>query len=255
MDVRQENEAQVSPPAWPRRIREALDRDRFVLHAQPIVDLSSGETIRHELFLRMMEDHELIPAASFVVAAEEHGSIREIDRWVVATAIEAASQGRGVHVNLSVRSTDAELLELIRERLEASGADPSEVVFELGEEQLLEAGDPSREFVRGVSELGCGLALDKFVRSGDDLTLLEALPIDYLKIGPPFVHDLRRDPAARSVVESVVVLSQRFGQHTIAQGVEDVATLQTLRELGIDQAQGFALGAPLPLESVTGAMA
>jgi EAL domain-containing protein (putative c-di-GMP-specific phosphodiesterase class I) len=251
MDVREKTGNDVAGLAWPRRIREALDRDRFVLHAQPIVELSSGEPIRHELFLRMVEDDELIPAASFVVAAEEHGSIREIDHWVVATAIDVASRGRGVHVNLSVRSTDDELLDLIGEELLASGTDPRQVVFELSEEQLLGAGESSRRFVVGASELGCWIALDKFAAGRGDFTMLESLPIDFVKIGPAFMQDLLRDEDQRRVVESVVGLSRRFGQRTIAQGVEDVATLQTLRELGVDQAQGFALGSPAPLESVT----
>src|SRR5262249_36234441 len=189
---------------WPSRIREALDRDRFVLHAQPIVELESGETIRHELFLRMVEEDELIPAASFVPAVEEHGAIRETDQWVVATAIEGASTGRGVHVNLSVCSTDEALLELVREKLEASGTDPRLIVFELREEQLRAGVQASRKFISGSSELGCRLALDRFVAEGDDRTLLESLPIDFLKIGPRLMDGLLHDPTQRRVIESVV---------------------------------------------------
>src|SRR5262245_61993103 len=163
MSVRDETEIDVPQLEWPKRIREALDSDRFVLHAQPIVELSTGEPSRHELFLRMMEADELIPAASFMIAAEHHGSIREIDHWVVGTAIEAASGGIGVHVNLSARSADAVLLDLIRDRLEEAGADPDGIVFELSESQVLGAREASREFLLGVDELGCGLALDKFV--------------------------------------------------------------------------------------------
>src|SRR6476619_5802543 len=106
---------QMGEAAWSDRIRVALERDRFTLHAQRIVDVASGETMRHELFLRMVEDEGLIPAGEFVVAAEEQGSIREIDRWVVGKAIEVAAAGCPVHLNLSVRSTDGDLLALILE--------------------------------------------------------------------------------------------------------------------------------------------
>jgi EAL domain-containing protein (putative c-di-GMP-specific phosphodiesterase class I) len=236
---------------WPRRIQAALERDHFALHAQPIVELSSGRAVRYELFLRMMENDQVVPAREFVIAAEEHGSIREIDRWVVGMAIAAAGDGRPVSVNLSVRSIDGELLELITAALEDTGARPEDVAFELGESQLSASSDTGREFVHALKSLGCVVMLDDFVRGGDDLSLLERLPIDYLKMGAPFMHELPRDRARRHVVQCVVHLAERFGQRTIAGGVEDVATLQTLRELGVDEAQGYALGSPKPLQHLT----
>src|SRR4051794_38207394 len=122
---------------WSRRIGEALRRDLFVLHAQRIVDVVTGATVRHELFLRMVERRRLIPAGDFVLAAEELGSIREIDRWVVGRAIEIAAAGHPVDLNLSVRSTDEVMLDLIRERIDETGANPQHLVLELSEEQLL----------------------------------------------------------------------------------------------------------------------
>src|SRR5262245_39774231 len=129
----------LRPLDWSRRIEEALERDLFVLHGQRIVDVLTGATMRHELFLRMVGRQRLIPAGEFVLAAEEFGSIREIDRWVVGRAIEVAATGRPVHLNLSLRSTDAALLDRIRDRIEATGADPANLVLELGERQLVAA--------------------------------------------------------------------------------------------------------------------
>jgi EAL domain-containing protein (putative c-di-GMP-specific phosphodiesterase class I) len=107
---------------WSSRIGEALTRDLFVLHAQRIVDVVSGLTLRHELLLRMVDRKRLIPAGEFVLAAEEFGSIREIDRWVVGRAIEIAARGHAVDVNLSVRSADDEMLDLIRGGFEETDA-------------------------------------------------------------------------------------------------------------------------------------
>src|SRR3954469_11457533 len=87
------DQAERIPLDWSRRIEDALDRDLFVLHGQRIVDVSTGETMRHELFLRMLYRRRLIPAGEFVVAAEEFGSIAEIDRWVARRAIEVAADG------------------------------------------------------------------------------------------------------------------------------------------------------------------
>src|SRR3954453_17162387 len=159
-------EQAARPLDWPRRIREALERDLFVLHGQRIVDVVTGATMRHELFLRMVDRKRLIPAGEFVMAAEEFGSIREIDHWVVGGAIEGAGTGMPVDLNLSVRSTDDAMVALIRDRLEETGADPGNVVLELSEAQLAEALDAGGVFVNAVAELGCQIALDGFVEGG-----------------------------------------------------------------------------------------
>src|SRR5215212_518124 len=145
----------LRPLDWSRRIEEALDRDLFVLHGQRIVDVRTGATMRHELFLRMVGRDRLIPAGEFVIAAEEFGSIREIDRWVVSRAIDVAATGRPVHLNLSLRSTDDAMLGLIRDRLDATGADAGDLVLELGERQLVAAPEEQRDFVRVAANLGC----------------------------------------------------------------------------------------------------
>jgi EAL domain-containing protein (putative c-di-GMP-specific phosphodiesterase class I) len=240
---------------WPRKIRAALARDRFVLHGQRIVNVASGATMRHELFLRMVDEERLIPAGEFVVAAEEHGSIREIDHWVARKAIDIAAAGKAVHLNLSLRSIDRELLDLVGARLEETGADPRDVVFEVSEVQLVEGSEDSAAFVRGMSELGCGLALDHFVRGGEDFVLLRRFALSYIKLGPPFIQDLAGDPAQQEVMASVVQKAQGFGQRVIAQGVEDLVTLQVLEALGVDEAQGHVLGAPEPIESLIEATA
>jgi EAL domain-containing protein (putative c-di-GMP-specific phosphodiesterase class I) len=240
---------------WPRKIRDALARDLFVLHGQRIVNVASGATMRHELFLRMVDEDGLIPAGEFVVAAEEHGSIREIDQWVVRKAIDLAARGVAVHLNLSLRSTDRELLDLIAARLAETGADPRDVVFELSEAQLAEGAEESDEFVRAMSELGCGLALDHFVRGGEDYVLLRRFAINYIKLGPAFIRDLAGDSSQQDTMASVLKKAHGFGQRVIAQGVEDLVTLQVLEALGVDEAQGHVLGPPEPIESLIEAAA
>jgi EAL domain-containing protein (putative c-di-GMP-specific phosphodiesterase class I) len=245
----------LRPLDWSRRIEEALERDLFVLHGQRIVDVATGATVRHELFLRMVDRKRLIPAGEFVMVAEEFGSIREIDRWVAAKAIEVAATGMPVDLNLSVRSTDEAMVDLIRERLEETGADPRDVVLELSETQLTEALDAGGAFVNAVAELGCQIALDGFVEGGPESFLLRRLPISYVKLGRPFIEGLAADRDKRRAVSSVVLKAHRSGQRVIAQGVESVATLQILEGLGIDEAQGHALGPPESLESLLGASA
>jgi EAL domain-containing protein (putative c-di-GMP-specific phosphodiesterase class I) len=242
-------------PDWPRRIGEALRRDLFVLHAQRIVDVASGETVRHELFLRLADSDGLVPAGEFVLAAEEAGSIREIDRWVAGPAVEAAAAGHAVDLNLSMRSADDALLELIRDNLAETGADPSRLVLELGEEQLIAHSEAGEGFLRGACELGCRIALDGFVQGGRRSVLLKGLPIDFVKLGPRFVTGLATDGRHRRKARNAAATAHGNGQRVIAQGVEDLITLQLLQDLGVDEAQGYALGRPEPLDSLLNAKA
>jgi EAL domain-containing protein (putative c-di-GMP-specific phosphodiesterase class I) len=242
------------PFNWPKRIAEALERDLFVLHGQRIVDVRTGEAMRHELFLRMVYRERLIPAGEFVLAAEEFGSIREIDSWVVGKAIEVAA-GHPIDLNLSLRSTDDALVDLIERRLDETGADPHDVVFELSEAQLAPAIETRGPFVEKVTGLGCQVALDGFIKGGRDAYLLRKHPIAYVKLGPPFIGGLATDRAQRGRVAGAVQIAHRCGQRVIAQGVESVATLELLEELGIDEVQGNALGAPESLDVLLGAAA
>jgi ammonium transporter, Amt family len=242
----------ASPLDWPHRIRKALERDLLVLHGQRIVDVRTGATMRHELFLRMLDRGRLIPAGEFLPAAEECGSIREIDRWVVGRAIEVAATDWPVHLNLSLRSTDGAMLELIRGRLDATGADPGDLIFEFRERQLAAAPEAQREFVRVASNLGCGIALDGFVDGGRGAFLLRRFPIDYVKLGPDFIDGLDSSPVRGEAVTAAALTAHRCGQRVIAQGVERVTTLQLLEDLDVDEAQGYVLGAPAPLDSLLG---
>jgi EAL domain-containing protein (putative c-di-GMP-specific phosphodiesterase class I) len=243
----------LRPLDWSRRIEEALERDLFVLHGQRIVDVASGETMRHELFLRMVDRRRLIPAGEFVMAAEEFGSIREIDRWVVTRAVEVAATGMPVDLNLSIRSTDEAMVELIRDRLEVTGADPADLVLELSEAQLTEGLDEVGAFVNASAEIGCGIALDGFVQGGPESFLLRCLPVTYVKLGAQFIDGVAEDRGKRRAVSDAVLKAHRAGQHVIAQGVETFAALEVLEGLGIDEAQGYALGPPQSLEALSAA--
>src|SRR5262245_34831950 len=234
---------------WSRRIAEALRRNRFFLHAQRIVDVASGETRRHELFLRMGNGEGLIPAGEFVAAAEDLGSIREIDRWVMGRAVQFAAAGNSVHVNLSVQSANDELLARIRDALLKTGADPTRLGLELSESQLVSGNRRGEEFLRGAHELGCRIALDGFVTGGRGAVLLKRLPIDFVKLGPPFVKGLSSDGRRRRKVRNASAKAHESGQRVIAQGVEDLITVELLPDLAIDEAQGYALGRPEPAES------
>jgi PAS domain S-box-containing protein len=245
-------ERELGSLAWIPRIRAALRDDRFVLHAQPIVDLVTGETVQHELLVRMQDRRgRLVPPGLFLPVAEEHGLVRDIDRWVIGQAAELAGRGHSVEVNLSAASLgDRGLFGFVESALLETGADPSLVVFELTETALLRSEEPAEWFIQRVRALGCELALDDFGTGYGGFTYLKRFPVSYLKIDIEFVRDLVRDEASQHVVRAVVSLAKGFGQRTVAEGVEDEDTLRLLRELGVDSAQGYFLGRPAPPEEI-----
>jgi PAS domain S-box-containing protein len=237
---------------WVGRLRDALDRDQLVLHAQPIVDLATGAAIQEELLLRMIgPDGELIAPAFFLPAAEEYGLIQEVDRWVLRRAALLAAAGRRVQVNLSAHSlAQRDLSQIVEEELASAGADPSLITFELTETAVVGDLDDANLLASRLHELGCGFALDDFGTGYGSFTSLKNLPISYLKIDKEFVRELQDDAANRAVVEAVVGLAHGLGQRTIAEGVENDETLQTLRQCGVDYAQGFLLGRPAPADRI-----
>jgi PAS domain S-box-containing protein len=240
--------------SWAARIRQALAEDRFVLHAQPILDLISGETVQHELLLRLCDtDGSLIPPARFLPVAEAFGLMRDVDRWVITHGLRIAAGGHHVELNLSAQSLDdPELPDFVEKALVDSGADPGRVVFEITETTLMCNEVAACAFAERLRTLGCGLALDDFGTGYGGFTYLKQLPIDLLKIDIEFVRDLTSNEASQHVVRAVVSLARGFGQRTVAEGVEDVATLYLLRRLGVDYAQGFGLGRPRALTDLAG---
>ncbi len=179
--------------------------------------------------------------------AERYGLISEIDCWVVRHAAERAAEGMAVGVNLSGASVgDPVVMAAIERALAETEADPSLLMFEVTETALVERTDEGRAFVERLTALGCRFALDDFGTGFGTFVYLKHLPVDYLKIDMQFVRDLLRDDDDERVVRSIVGLARDFGKKTIGEGVEDEATLQRLRDLGVDYAQGFHIGRPAP---------
>ncbi len=239
----------VEEISWLKEINAALAEDRFELYGQPIVDLATGETVQHELLLRMRNaDGELVAPGEFLPVAERYGLIRDIDRWVISRGVEIAATGMDVEINLSGTSmSDAGAIEDIDHALERTAADPSRLVFEITETAAIKNVHNARALAQRLRDRGCRFALDDFGTGFAGMSSLKALPLDYLKIDREFVKDLCTNEPDRQVLVATIQLARAFGLQTIAEGVEDQATLDLLRELGVDHAQGYFLGRPAPM--------
>jgi PAS domain S-box-containing protein len=239
---------------WSIRVREAVRESKLVLHSQPILELSTNSIHQEELLVRMrggrgMED--LVMPGEFLPPAERFGLVEEIDHWVVAEAVKLAKMRR-VEVNLSGKSIGSpDLIQLIETQVRELDVDPANLIFEITETAAAENIEAARDFAWRLRGLGCGFALDDFGTGYGTFAYLKHLPVTFIKIDIEFVRYLAIDPSDQKIVKSIIAVAQNFGVQTIAEGVEHQTTLDLLRELGVDYAQGFLIGEPKPVEYVT----
>jgi diguanylate cyclase (GGDEF)-like protein len=238
------------------RIRDAITDDRLSLHTQPIRSLASGGIERYELLLRMTnEDGELLPAASFIEAAERSGMVQELDRWVVGRALELLAERErqgsplSLHVNISGASvTDISVLEFIERRLDEGGVDPSSCTFEITETANSYDYEVAGGFADRLTEFGCQVAIDDYGAGFGPFHYLKRIPFDLIKIDGSFVRDMPRSDADQLTVQAIVQIARGLGKTTIAEYVQDDQTAEMLREYGVDMAQGYHLGRPMGLD-------
>lgn len=235
-------------------LRQALSRDEFVLHYQPIVDLRSGRLLAAEALLRWRHpEFGLLGPDRFIGAAERSGLIVEIGEWVLGEACRQAilRQAGGLprfvmSVNLSAvqfrRGNLGNLGEVVQAALTRYGLSPSGLELELTESILLQ----DCEQLHQLKEMGVKLSIDDFGTGYSNLAYLQRFQVDKLKIDQSFVRGLGDNPQNQAIVTAIVQMARSLGLHTVAEGIEDEATRQLLVELGCDQGQGYLFARPLP---------
>lgn len=234
-------------------LRRALDGDELTLEYQPVVDLASGRTVLAEALLRWRHPHEGVLAPdSFIPLAEESGMIGQITSWVAASALEelrawhAAGLDLGISINISARDLrQYDFSARLRQMIARAGVPAERLVLEVTEGHLL-AADATTHASR-IVELGAGLALDDFGIGYSSLSYLRQLPLTHLKIDRSFVASLGVQPDSVAIVRSAIELGHALGYKVVAEGVEDEAAREALKEMGCDYAQGHAIGWPMPV--------
>ncbi|MET8147798.1 EAL domain-containing protein [Actinoplanes sp. NPDC049668] len=253
-------EAGTREAATRRMIAAMVGDDRLCLHAQAILDLTLNEITRHEVLVRVLDEHGRpeLPAA-FLAVAERFDQIGAVDRWVVEQSLALIGQGPQTshhQINLSGRTLSRPgLAEFVIDALDRHGVDPRTITFEITESAAVDNLAAAAEFAAGVRSRGCGLALDDFGTGHSSLMLLKYLPIDLVKIDGVFVTGLRDSAFDRIAVRHVVQLCRELGVRTAAEFAEDAATVELLRDMGLDFAQGYAIARPLPMAATPAAAA
>ncbi len=248
---------------WVTRLQGALKANRFCLFAQPIVGIGPVDpTERHfELLLRMVDVHDqMVPPMAFIPAAERYNLMPAIDRWVVRQAFElianrsarAGADSSDIYmINLSAASLgDDDFLDFIRDRFLQFELATRAVCFEITETAAIANFGKAVQFMEELRALGCRFSLDDFGVGMSSFGYLKRLPVDFLKIDGSFVQDMLANPIDSAMVEAINGIGHVMGKRTVAESVEDPTTMQRLRELGVDYAQGFAIARPTPFLAV-----
>ena len=234
---------------WVDMIRDAIRDDRIVVYSQPILSLRSNRIEGEELLVRVItSDGEVIPPGAFLPTAERYGLAQDIDRLVMNRALELARSGRRIAVNVSAHSIDDDGLISLLDEARVDGVDLGLVTVEITETAAVSHADEAHRFAERLQRLGCGLALDDFGTGLSSLSYLKQIPAQVLKIDMEFVRGVSGSSLDQYLVRTIVGIARRLGQVTIAEGVEDAATLATLRRFEVDFAQGYFIGRPAPVD-------
>jgi diguanylate cyclase (GGDEF)-like protein/PAS domain S-box-containing protein len=236
-------------------LHSALDRDEFVLHYQPQIDLQTGQIVGMEALIRWQHPElGMVPPGRFIGVAEDTGLIVPIGAWVMRTACaqnkawqEAGLGKLRVAVNVSARQFSAiDLVPGIEAVLADTGLDAACLELELTESLFMSDVTPAVELLHRMKALGVNLSIDDFGTGYSSLSYLSRFPIDVLKIDRSFVSDITHDANDAAIVASIIALAHNLRLSVIAEGVETAEQLDYLRHQGCDEMQGYYFSRPLP---------
>ena len=246
-----------SSAAMRSSLQEAIERNDLMLHFQPIVRCSDGDTVGYEALLRWeREPGRFIPPSEFIPLAEMTGQIIPLSEWVFRRACEAAVklQAQGpmkVAVNLStLHFNRTEFTPFLEQTLEETGCKPEWLELELTESILMENTDYAVEVLQRLRDKNITISLDDFGTGFSSLSYLKRLPVDKVKIDRSFVAGIRTHRADRVLIGSVIKIAQSLNFAVVAEGVETPQQAEFVTELGCNYMQGFYFGRPVPLEEL-----
>ncbi|MBP1204772.1 diguanylate cyclase (GGDEF)-like protein/PAS domain S-box-containing protein [Duganella sp. 1411] len=243
---------------WVPRLNEAIEHDGFALYAMPIAGLRGSGLAHEEILLRLKDGAgDLIRPDRFIPAAERYHMMPMLDRWVIGAlcrhigAAAAATGDAGAapgapamySVNLSGPSmNDDTLQQFIIDQFVDNHVDPARICFEITETAAIRNLPKAQDLMSRLKLLGCRFSLDDFGSGLSSFGYLKSLPVDFLKIDGSFIRDIAQNPVHRAMVEAIHKVGQVIGIQTIAEFVEDTTTLDVVNNIGIDYAQGYAVG-------------
>jgi diguanylate cyclase (GGDEF)-like protein/PAS domain S-box-containing protein len=252
----EDRKTRASRAAWSAMVREGIEEGRFLLLAQPVLDLRGGSVVQHDLLLRWVSDGgAVVSAESFLNTLQNLDLVQDIDRWATGRALSllgrlgAAGSTALVSVDVSAKAFgDAELAAALERGLKS--IDPSRLIVEVSELSTTPHFPQAQQFLSLLKKLGCRCALGDFGAGLTSLQHLQLLNPDFLKVDKSLIVDLPRQQVHRRLVRAIVQLAHSLDLRVVAEGANQTDTLELLRELEVDLAQGLAVGEPRPLDLV-----
>ncbi len=241
-------------------MRHALEREEFVLHYQPLVNMQKGLIVGMEALLRWQHpEYGLIPPMEFIPLAEETGLIVPIGEWVLRTAcaqikVWHATGFPALHVAVNLSSKQLQkknFAEVVKQALRETGLEPRYLDLELTESLLMQDMEAAEAILKELKDLGALISLDDFGTGYSSLSYLKRFPIDFLKIDRSFVKDIAHDRYGAGIVRAIIVMAHTLGIKVIAEGVETSEQFGYLRDQGCDISQGYFCSKPLAVETFT----
>jgi diguanylate cyclase (GGDEF)-like protein len=231
-------------------LKEAVRTQRFGILFQPIVEVQTANPTLYEVLLRLPSDHKLLPPAAFIPTAERFHLMPEIDRQVITMTLPYLVKNSSLHlaINLSGQSFgDQTLPAFIEASFKCAGIEPNRITFEITETAVISNMPTARTTMQRLRAAGFRFALDDFGAGFSSFSYLKDFIADYLKIDGKFVREAERDPSNWIFVELMNDVAHRLKIKSIAEFVEQETTLEKLRDIGVDFAQGFLFGMPSAL--------
>jgi EAL domain-containing protein (putative c-di-GMP-specific phosphodiesterase class I) len=254
----------LSEMDWATRVTEAVEQDQLVLYGQTIAALNGaaiGPGLHFEVLVRLRDgDGGLALPDVFLPAAERFDLMPVVDRWVITRTFSHVAdclKRNGPQaiaqcaINLSGATLgDESVLPFIKNQLSLHNLPAGLFCFEITETAAISNFPAAMHFIHELRILGCRFALDDFGSGMSSFSYLRNLTVDYLKIDGQFVRGIVEDAVSRTLVGNINDIGHLLGKRTIAEYVEDAATLDTLRTLGVDFVQGHAVSQPVPLDEL-----
>lgn len=238
-------------------VQAALQEGRFALHVMPIAPVDGRSKPWHEVLLRVIgEDGRALPPQVFITAAERHGLMNRVDRWVVETALArmpALPHDVRLTINLSGQSVgDPIFRDFLLAALDAAGIGAGRLAFEITETSAVRSMETALDMIAALKQRGHGVILDDFGSGLSSFGYLRHFDVDMLKIDGNIIGNVREDEVQQTIVAGIVAVAEAMRIRVVAEYVEDEATLETLRELGVSLVQGYFVGMPTPWDEVFG---